>query len=169
MDATKLDISFFSTEEFNQKYESLYKGGLEEDLVDVAPYLCTLQSTTEFKNLYKLNGWGNAWWVLLKTELSFDKIYKHFRKFLLVKTEDGQELYFRFYDPRVLRIFLPTCDSNQLKEFFGPIEYFICEDEDPTYGLIFSLANNQLKTERKTKEEIFGLPAQESTERKFFG
>jgi hypothetical protein len=72
----------------------------------------------------------------------------------MVKTEEGEELYFRFYDPRVLRIFLPTCDREQLKDFFGPVDYYLCEDEDPAYGLVFSLENSALKTERISKQEV---------------
>ena len=75
-------------------------------------------------------------------------MYKHFRKFLIVQAEDGMELYFRFYDPRVLRIFLPTCTRNQLIEFFGPVQKHIMEDEDPSYALIFSLENGILRKER---------------------
>ena len=78
----------------------------------------------------------------------------HFRKFLLVTTEPDKEFFFRFYDPRVLRIFLPTCDVKQLREFFGPVEKFICEDEDADYGLIYSFDNNKLKTNRIKRAEI---------------
>jgi hypothetical protein len=55
---------------------------------------------------------------------------KALRRFLIVKTENGQRLLFRFYDLRVLRTFLPTCDSGQRKEFFGPIQSFVAESED---------------------------------------
>ena len=64
-------------------------------------------------------------------------------------------MYFRFYDPRVLRIFLPTCDAAQLKEFFGPVAHFICEDEDPAFGLVFSLEQGKLKTEKVPVKELF--------------
>ena len=65
----------------------------------------------------------------------------------MVLTEDGKTLYFRFYDPRVLRMFLPTCAPEQLAEFFGPVESFYVEDEDPARALRFSLEAGALKTE----------------------
>ena len=34
---------------------------------------------------------------------------------------DDEALYFRFYDPRVLESFLPTCSEEQLDEFFGSL------------------------------------------------
>jgi hypothetical protein len=86
----------------------------------------------------------------------------------MIKTEDDQQLYFRFYDPRVLRIFLPTCDENQLREFFGPIEQFICEDEDPEFALVFSFEKNNLKTQRITRESLFETGEQKNQGRKFF-
>jgi len=72
----------------------------------------------------------------------------------MVKTEDGEQLYFRFYDPRVLRVFLPTCDERQLRDFFGPIDYFLCESEEPASGLVFSLRNGELKVDIIKKDEV---------------
>jgi len=39
-------------------------------------------------------------------------------------------LYFRFYDPRVLRVFIPSCTDQQLIQFYGPIRRFWMENED---------------------------------------
>jgi hypothetical protein len=54
----------------------------------------------------------------------------------------------------VLRVFLPTCDEMQLRDFFGPIDNFIGEDEDPANGLVFSLHNGQLKVDNIKKDEV---------------
>ena len=37
--------------------------------------------------------------------------------------------WFRFYDPLVLRVFLPTCTPRQRQDFFGEFEGFVVEDE----------------------------------------
>ena len=37
--------------------------------------------------------------------------------------------YFRFYDPVVLRTFLPTATPRQMEDFFGPISAFYVEGE----------------------------------------
>ncbi|HRO43103.1 MAG TPA: DUF4123 domain-containing protein, partial [Flavipsychrobacter sp.] len=83
------------------------------------------------------------------------ELHKHFRKFLLVKTEDEQELYFRFYDPRVLRIFLPTCDQGQIREFFGAVDYFLMEDEDPEFAIRYWHENGILRTKQYRKQDLF--------------
>ena len=108
----------------------------------------------KFQDFYYENGWGNSWGIIIGSTQSFQDIYKHFRKFLMVKTEEGEELYFRFYDPRVLRIFLPTCDASQLKELFGAVDYFLMEDEDKGFALKFTMDYNGLRVEKMPFESI---------------
>lgn len=128
--------------------QSFYKGTSEENK-KAAPYLFELKPETDFANWYFKNGWNQSWGVPLFSSGTFEETYRHFRKFLIVKTEEGKQMYFRFYDPRVLRIFLPTCDRSQILEFFGPVKIFICEDEDPEHILLFSHQNGELVTDRR--------------------
>ena len=168
LDSAKTAKIMENAKKLNPTHQSLYKGSAEEDLADVSPYLFSYQKGSEFYNWYSENGWGDSWGVIVKSEFLFEETYRHFRKFLMVKTEDDQQLYFRFYDPRVVRIFLPTCDENQLREFFGPIEQFICEDEEPEFALVFSFEKSTLKTQRITKESLFETSEQKNQGRKFF-
>jgi hypothetical protein len=127
--------------------DSLYL--LKEDnqhLEGVAPYLFSLEE--ELKDWYEENGWGQAWGMVVIPSGDFEECRRHFRKFLKVKTEDGKELYFRFYDPRVLKIFLPTCDRSQLLEFFGPVKYFIVEGDKKEETIQFWQENGQLKQQK---------------------
>jgi hypothetical protein len=43
----------------------------------------------------------------------------------------------RLYDPRVLRIYLPTCNAAETQEFFGPVSRFLMEASDPQLMLQF--------------------------------
>lgn len=147
-DAAKAEQMLFEAQEKNADNRSLYLGTAQEELYGVAPYLFSLKEKTEFLSWFFEQGWNNHWGVMLQTDAPFEEVFKHFRKFLMVKTEGGEQLYFRFYDPRVLRIFLPTCDRNQLSEFFGPIKSFITEDENPGNLLVFKLRNGELLTEK---------------------
>jgi len=47
-----------------------------------------------------------------------------------VQDAKGKDMYFRFYDPRVLRVFLPTCTPEELSDFFGPIAGFLIESAE---------------------------------------
>jgi hypothetical protein len=144
LDAAKMEREMDQAKLLNPEFDSLYRGSSEEDLHGVAPYLLKFNSNTNFAAWYFQKGWGDAWGILCKSSWPMNELHKHFRKFLMVTLEDGEELYFRFYDPRVLRIFLPTCDANQLREFFGPINYFIVEDEDPKLAIHFWQENGTL-------------------------
>src|SRR5215211_2202012 len=106
LDAARMDEDMDTAQELNPHFDSLYRGGSKETLAEVAPYLFSFEKDTEFSQWYLENGWGDSWGILFSSKASFEECHKHFRKFLLVKNEKGDELYFRFYDPRVLKIFL---------------------------------------------------------------
>jgi Domain of unknown function (DUF4123) len=155
LDAARMFENIDKAFELNKSGQSLYKEKGEKILTPVAPYLFNYNNQPEFATWLSENGWGNSWGIFINTIASFEQLHHHFRRFLMVKTEEGKQLYFRFYDPRVLRIFLPTCDTKQLQELFGPVEQFICEDEDAAFALLFSFHNNKLITEKIAADTIF--------------
>jgi hypothetical protein len=142
-----------TAKELNPDFKCLYQGKTELELAGVAPFLFSYTSNSEFKQWFEKFSIGNSWGVLFHSHLPFSEIYKHCRRFLIVKNDGEQEMYFRFYDPRVLRIFLPTCNRVQLKEFFGPINSFILEDEDPNTILQFTFDNIRLNCNRISRIE----------------
>jgi Domain of unknown function (DUF4123)/Inner membrane component of T3SS, cytoplasmic domain len=112
-----------------ERYQSLYEGPKGERLAAAAPYLVALPRGSPFLEVLVRDGWGNSWGVYLTCLEPFEAIRKHLRRFLTVRTEAGKELLFRYYDPRVLRMFLPTCTVAELAEFFGPIRCYLIEEE----------------------------------------
>ena len=70
---------------------------------------------------------------------------QHFRALSLVYDTTGRPLIFRYYDPRVLRDFLPTCTPQELTTFFGNVTEFLVEDEDPATALRFAAPSGELK------------------------
>ena len=71
-------------------------------------------------------GWGQSWGVFLKIG-DASNLRHHLRKLLKVRDEAGRHLIFRFQDPRVLRVYLPTCHVDELRQFFGPVTAFLAE------------------------------------------
>ncbi len=148
LDGARLGQSIEQLKEHHATCVSLYRGQSEQAMHDVAPYLVRLQPRSSLNRWLFENGWGNSWGIFIRSDALIQDLRKHFRKFLLVQSEDGEELYFRFYDPRVLRVYLPTCTSAELTEFFGPVQKYIVEGDDPSSAMRFSLLGNTLKCER---------------------
>jgi hypothetical protein len=154
LDAAKMENSISDAFQLNPAYVSLYKGESEADLKMVAPYLFTFDYNSIFANWYLNKGLYNSWGVLLKSDFSIEVLQKHFRKFLMVSIENIGEHYFRFYDPRVLRIFLPTCSPDQIFELFQTIDYYMIEDNINQTINRFSQNNGILNIANLVKEEI---------------
>lgn len=161
LDGARMGEALAEAQTRGKNIESLYRGEDLGMLAQVSPHLSPFNLGAPFGQWILKTGWGASWGVLFKSAWPPAELYKHLRKFLTVKTESGRSLYFRFYDPRVLRIFLPTCDAAQIREFFGgAIDYFVVEDEDPVFALRFTHQNGVLHTERiAVKDEIAALPA----------
>lgn len=131
----------------NPAHRCLYPGELDDDIAQVAPYLVQLTAESEFTD-FVLEGWGRHQGIFLLSDASLRDLRRHFRNFIMVHhPESGQPMYLRFYDPRVLRVLLPTCDATQLAELFGPISRYLMEDEHPEQLLIFRHNNGQLASE----------------------
>jgi hypothetical protein len=131
------------------EYRCLYSGPLAPVLEMAAPYLIQLDfESQETRRLLELS-WGNSWGILLRSGTNMTKLRRHLREFLMVRDQAGRRMAFRYYDPRVLRVYLPTCNSAELRTVFGPIEHFWTEDgEDREQILEFRFEKNRLVRER---------------------
>ena len=75
--------------------------------------------------------WGGAEAIYLLSPLPRARLRHHLRKLTLVEMPGKGAVYFRFYDPRVLREVLPVFDDAQRAQFFGDaVAEAICEDRD---------------------------------------
>ena len=124
--------------EAKERHLSLFEGHQGAQLAHFAPYLVRLPAESPLITTLVEQGWGKSWGVFVTCAEPLEALRHHFRHFLMVKLPDRKQVYFRFYDPRVLRLFLPTCDAEQIRLLFGPIQYYIMEDENPDSLLRFS-------------------------------
>jgi hypothetical protein len=112
----------------------LYAGGA---LQHVAPYLVQLHPVHAFTEELLTTAWGKSWGVFAASTASLEEMRRHLRRFLRAELEDGRKVVFRYYDPRVLRVYLPTCTRGELEQLFGPISAFFVEAEHPATLLAF--------------------------------
>jgi hypothetical protein len=125
------------------EYLCLYSGKLPEALQRTAPYIVELAPSYSFTRPLLDMGWGKSWGVFLRIGDSRN-LRHHLRGFLRVQDESGRMLVFRYYDPRVLRAYLPTCEVNELKTVFGPISSFLVEGERGESLLEFAFDGRRL-------------------------
>jgi hypothetical protein len=55
-------------------------------------------------------------------EMTLQNAFAHFRKFILISMGE-QQVYLRFYDPRVLAQYVKRAPADKLDEFFGPCKF----------------------------------------------
>jgi pSer/pThr/pTyr-binding forkhead associated (FHA) protein len=112
------------------EHASLYEENDGEELSTYGPWLAKLPVDHEFLEALVRDGWGKSWGVFLTCRLPFAELRRHLRQFLLAKLPDGRQVCFRYYDPRVLRTYMPTCTSDEMARFVGPIERYFAESTD---------------------------------------
>jgi hypothetical protein len=101
-------------------------------------------------------GWGNSWGIFVDTAAEMRALRQHLRQFVMVYSPEAKPLYFRYYDPRVFRTFLPTCTVDELATWFGPVNSYLVEDEQPNVLLHYSRASGDLQLQ---KIALNGTPA----------
>lgn len=111
------------------EYTCLFSGRLHPRLESAAPYLVHLSAGSRTTNLLLQQGWGKAWGIfaIAPVHQTLMRLKLHFKKLVRVRTEDGAVLAFRYYDPQVLEVYLPTCTPEERHVVFGPLDALFAE------------------------------------------
>jgi len=104
---------------------SLYHGKAAQDYASFAPYLVSLNELTLQTIQTELA--ASAWGFVAGTtaDKTLADVRRHFRQYLKVRSPEGKELFFRFYDPRFLPTFLQSLEEQELMNFLGPLQFVI--------------------------------------------
>lgn len=108
---------------------SLFSGEAESQQWAIAPYLAHVDE--KLVEWIFLTLWPRPWGILAVAETDLDSLRKHFRRFLIVQDPEGERMYFRYYDPRILAAFLPPCTQDELRAFFGPLKALVTGGPEP--------------------------------------
>lgn len=122
----------------------LYAGKVPEPILAVAPYLVQLAEGSPFTAALLEEGWGESWGVFALSAATLEELRRHLKRLLKVEGPRGETLLFRFYDPRILRLYLPTCTPAELAAVFGPVGMFALEGDAATELLRFHRADDRL-------------------------
>ena len=101
---------------------SLYRGTADEQYWAFAPYLFAVDG--ELLDWIVAELWSEPWGIFAVADADLEAVRRHFRRFLLVQSPEGEQWYFRFYDPRVLRTFLQGANRSELSELLASVASF---------------------------------------------
>jgi len=105
----------------------LYGDDVPLALTRAAPWLVPMPPESTFGATFATMGRGRAWGVVTRSAADRQVVAHHFTTLLRAVLPDGREVLFRFYDPRVLRAYLPSCTPDELQQVFGPCDGFLLE------------------------------------------
>jgi hypothetical protein len=148
LDAARDDRILTLLRESVEEHRSLFEGVYGEVMADAAPYLVSLPARSRLLPKLAREGFGKSWGVYLTSKRRFTELRSHLRKLLMVSEEGATELmYFRYYDPRVLRVFLPMSTARQVTEIYAEIDRFVVEGKDGANWIVFTGKNGAIQEE----------------------
>jgi len=127
------------------QFRSLFEGEKAQEYARVAPYLVLL-SPAACEELIQLS-WQLSWVIYIHSPMTIEEVRRHLRNFLIAEMPDGKRLLFRFYDPRVLHVYLSTCNPQEVAAFFGNNYSFVMEDKMPGRWVCFERGAGGLKAD----------------------
>jgi len=131
---------------YGVKHYCLFDYELDYSLTLAAPYMMRLEEDSDFTRDLIQQAWGNSWGIfaIAPTTTSLIRVRFNCKDIFFVRSEQGQKMLFRFYDPRVMRVFLPACTKQEsLADAFEHISHYVMEDETACALHRFTLEKKQ--------------------------
>ncbi|MBL8896540.1 MAG: DUF4123 domain-containing protein [Planctomycetes bacterium] len=138
LDGARIEKLASALETHGAEAQCLLAGKLSPSVARTAPYLVRLERDASFTTWLLERGWGKSYGVFVRATLELGTLRRHLKRFLVVAGPDGQRLFFRFYDPRVLRLYLPTLNAEEMAQVFGPVRAYAMESADGRELLAFT-------------------------------
>ncbi|MGY2261785.1 DUF4123 domain-containing protein [Pseudomonas sp. SDO55104_S430] len=100
--------------------EWLYHGTPYRALFDVGPALVVLRADSPLEKAF-MDHWQHDAGVMLESDAPMLELAEYLRSLLHARVSGGASLLFRYYDPRVMRHWLPALSSAERDRMMGPI------------------------------------------------
>lgn len=113
-----------------------------------SPWLVELSPSDPLSRAWRGAGWDKNWGVLLSSRADMKTVKLRLKRFTQARLPDGAgPVLFRFWDPRVLRVFLPTLEPEDAPDWFTDIDRWIAPSEDGKGSIRYSLKDGAVTAE----------------------
>lgn len=143
LDAARDRQIYSILQESDIQHLCLLPGPVPYTLAKSAPYLVQLDQRILVSRWLYEQGWDRGWGIFLTSPATLKLLRSHLQQLLRASDEEGNTFHFRYYDPRILSTYLPTCNDAELRTFFGPVTRFLIPGERPNRLLQFSFSKGQ--------------------------
>lgn len=157
LDAARDDRILELLREHVEPHRSLYEGAEGETLEEVAPYLVgPMQGDSGLLESLVQEGWGKRWGIWFTSAERFRDVRQHWRRFLMVDLDETEEsVYFRFYDPAVMKIFLEQAGALQYSQILRCTGAILVEVPDQDKLTAYSSASTPGRVAASVAPEAF--------------
>ena len=126
----------------------LFRTEVVSPLGRAAPYLVPVEHAERLIAAWRSHGLGQSWGLFLTSSQEQARVRQRLRTFNEAKLPDGRVVLFRWWDPRVFRVYLPTCNADDLETLFAGIDSYVCETDDGAGFTIYCARDGALAIER---------------------
>ena len=125
--------------------DCLFAGRIAEEVRAVSPHVVELAPTDPLSRLWRTRGWGQAWGILFSSRANLPTVRRRLRHFTQAKLPGGTgPVLFRFWDPRVFRVYMPLVEPADVAAWFKDIDRYIVETEDGKGSLRYAMKGGAL-------------------------
>ena len=111
-----------------EPYEArcLFFGKLDPVVKAASPHVVELAPGDPLTELWRTQGWSQNWGTWIESRSDLHKVWRRLRHFTQAKLPSGEgPVLFRFWDPRVLRIYMPLIEPAELSAWFQDIDAYV--------------------------------------------
>lgn len=138
--AHEMSRCFYNRTKWFRNSISLFQGTIDEELGDIAPYLCKFtveDRDMESKLFLEMEEKERNSLIWITSTLEIDDLHPHLQHFLAAKLKNGREALLRFYDPRVTTTFLEMLKIEQARGFWEKVSQISLWDNEIQQRVIY--------------------------------
>lgn len=128
-------------------HQCLVGGTLEPELAATLPWLVAFDPAEPLARVWRSDGAGKGWGILLSSAMAFANVRAHLKKFQNARLPDGRLVWFRFFDPFVLQTLFRCSTPQEQAPWFNGIERYVIEAEEQPGHFHVGFADGQLRAE----------------------